>query len=99
MQVTAIELEGVEGHESIMYDITLCELDDWVARSQQVVKESTIEPVLTACHYVKKRLLIKMALLIYLKKNKLCKKPPEERSSYSVGRSDGRSHQEKKLYN
>ena len=31
MQVTAIELEGVEGHESIMYDITLCELDDWVA--------------------------------------------------------------------
>merc|ERR1719495_3012343 len=28
MQVTAIELEGVEGHESIMYDITLCELDD-----------------------------------------------------------------------
>ena len=33
MQVTAIELEGVEGHESIMYDITLCELDDWVARA------------------------------------------------------------------
>lgn len=28
MQVTAIELEGVEGHESIMYDITLCELAD-----------------------------------------------------------------------
>jgi len=28
MQVTAIELEGVEGHESIMYDITLCELQD-----------------------------------------------------------------------
>jgi len=26
MQVTAIELEGAEGHESIMYDITLCEL-------------------------------------------------------------------------
>eukprot|EP00092_Neocalanus_flemingeri_P033274 GFUD01036185.1.p1 GENE.GFUD01036185.1~~GFUD01036185.1.p1 ORF type:complete len:626 (+),score=183.78 GFUD01036185.1:84-1961(+) len=28
MQVTAIELEGVEGHESIMYDITLCELQE-----------------------------------------------------------------------
>jgi len=28
MQVTAIELEGVEGQESIMYDITLCELAD-----------------------------------------------------------------------
>ena len=26
MQVTAIELEGGEGHESIMYDITLCEI-------------------------------------------------------------------------
>jgi len=26
MQVTAIELEGAEGQESIMYDITLCEL-------------------------------------------------------------------------
>jgi len=26
MQVTAIELEGVEGNESIMYDITLCEI-------------------------------------------------------------------------
>ena len=26
MQVTAIELEGDEGRESIMYDITLCEL-------------------------------------------------------------------------
>jgi len=26
MQVTAIELEGVEGSESIMYDITLCEI-------------------------------------------------------------------------
>ena len=26
MQVTAIELEGVEGQESIMYDITLCEI-------------------------------------------------------------------------
>ena len=29
MQVTAIELEGGEGHESIMYDITLCEIADW----------------------------------------------------------------------
>ena len=28
MQVTAIELEGVEGNESIMYDITLCEIMD-----------------------------------------------------------------------
>jgi len=28
MQVTAIELEGGEGHESIMYDITLCEIAD-----------------------------------------------------------------------
>ena len=28
MQVTAIELEGAEGHESIMYDITLCELQE-----------------------------------------------------------------------
>jgi len=28
MQVTAIELEGAEGHESIMYDITLCELEE-----------------------------------------------------------------------
>ena len=28
MQVTAIELEGMEGQESIMYDITLCEI--WV---------------------------------------------------------------------
>ena len=27
-QVTAIELEGIEGHESIMYDITLCEIGD-----------------------------------------------------------------------
>jgi hypothetical protein len=27
-QVTAIELEGIEGHESIMYDITLCEVGD-----------------------------------------------------------------------
>ena len=26
MQVTAIELEGMEGQESIMYDITLCEI-------------------------------------------------------------------------
>ena len=26
LQVTAIELEGAEGQESIMYDITLCEL-------------------------------------------------------------------------
>jgi len=28
MQVTAIELEGVEGNDSIMYDITLCEILD-----------------------------------------------------------------------
>ena len=28
MQVTAIELEGVSGQESIMYDITLCEIND-----------------------------------------------------------------------
>jgi hypothetical protein len=28
LQVTAIELEGIEGHESIMYDITLCEVGD-----------------------------------------------------------------------
>jgi len=28
MQVTAIELEGAEGQESIMYDITLCELPE-----------------------------------------------------------------------
>jgi len=28
MQVTAIELEGVGGQDSIMYDITLCELND-----------------------------------------------------------------------
>merc|ERR1711976_329613 len=28
MQVTAIELEGQEGQDSIMYDITLCELQD-----------------------------------------------------------------------
>jgi len=28
MQVTAIELEGVSGQESIMYDITLCELNE-----------------------------------------------------------------------
>jgi len=28
MQVTAIELEGVAGQESIMYDITLCELNE-----------------------------------------------------------------------
>ncbi|XP_023323982.1 protein grainyhead [Eurytemora carolleeae] len=28
MQVTAIELEGVAGQESIMYDITLCEIND-----------------------------------------------------------------------
>ena len=27
-QVTAIELEGVGGQDSIMYDITLCELND-----------------------------------------------------------------------
>ena len=27
-QVTAIELEGAEGQESIMYDITLCELPE-----------------------------------------------------------------------
>ena len=26
MQVTAIELEGMEGQDSIMYDITLCEI-------------------------------------------------------------------------
>ena len=26
MQVTAIELEGLEGQDSIMYDITLCEI-------------------------------------------------------------------------
>ena len=29
LQVTAIELEGAEGQESIMYDITLCELAEW----------------------------------------------------------------------
>ena len=29
MQVTAIELEGSEGNDSIMYDITLCEIADW----------------------------------------------------------------------
>ena len=28
LQVTAIELEGAEGQESIMYDITLCELPE-----------------------------------------------------------------------
>ena len=28
MQVTAIELEGMEGQDSIMYDITLCEIWD-----------------------------------------------------------------------
>ena len=28
MQVTAIELEGSEGNDSIMYDITLCEIAD-----------------------------------------------------------------------